>query len=198
MELLDRYGIPRDSVVALHASLMQSRKRPLDVIESAVIALPQNEKLIYLFLGGGERTGELQQAARDRGLGDRVRFVREVPYEQMPAHIRLADMVVLASEGEGIARVYVETQACGRVLISSDIPAGREVIEHGRSGLLFRTGDPADLATQVLRASTDRGLRESIGATGLERAKHHDIRRVIDSYIEALGALRERHAPTHA
>ena len=197
-ELLDRYGIPRDSIVALHASLMQSCKRPLDVIESAVIALPQNEKLIYLFLGGGERTGELQQAARDRGLGDRVRFVREVPYEQMPAHIRLADMVVLASEGEGIARVYVETQACGRVLISSDIPAGREVIEHGRSGLLFRTGDPADLATQVLRASTDQALRESIGAAGLERAKHHDIRRVIDSYIEALGALRERHATTHA
>jgi glycosyltransferase involved in cell wall biosynthesis len=191
LDLLDAYGIPRDSTVVLHASLMQSRKRPLDVIESAVIALPQDEKLVYLFLGGGERTGELQDAARSRGLGERVRFVRGVSYEQMPAHIRLADIVVLASAGEGIARVYVETQASARVLISSDIPAGREVIEHGRTGLLFRTGDPADLAAQILRAAGDRTLRESIGAAALQRVQQHDIRRVIDRYIEALGTMRD-------
>lgn len=188
--LLDGYRIPRDSIVVMHASLMQSRKRPLDVIEAAASTLPRIEKLLYLFVGGGDRTAELQQTVQSWGLADRVRFVPSVPYEQMPAHIRLADIVVLASEGEGIARVYLETQACARVLISSDIPAGCEVIDHGRTGLVFKMGDPSGMAAQVLRAASDRALRERIGSAARDRVKQHDSSRVIDLYVDALGRLR--------
>lgn len=188
--LLDRYGIPRDGVVLLHCSLMQARKRPHDIIESAAIALPKADKLIYLFLGGGEREVELLEAASSRGFGDRVRFIPRVPYEAMPDHIRLADMVALASEGEGIARVYLETQACGRVLVSSDIPAGREVVDHGRTGLLFRTGDPSDLAAQILRAAGDPPLRTRIGEASRKRVQRHDIGSVIDQYLAVFSALR--------
>lgn len=189
--LRDAYGIPRDAVVLLHASLMQSRKRPLDIVDSAALALPQQEDLIYVFLGGGERTAEIRAAVRERGVAEnRALFVESVEYERMPDHIRMADMVALASAGEGVARVYLETQACGRTLISSDIPAGREVVDHGRTGLLFKTGDPADLAEQVLRAARDPEWRNRIGTAARERAQAHDIDRVVDQYIEAFESLR--------
>lgn len=184
-----RYGLAEDAVVVLHASLMTSRKRPGDVLRSAALTLPQCPKLVYLFLGGEERGRELEEENRRQGTAGRVRFVDIVPYDEMPAHIRLAEIVVLASEGEGLARVSVETQACGRVLISSDILAGREVVTHGKTGLLFRTGVVDDLAAQILRAYGDPGLREGIGRAAVIRAARHEIGDVIERYIQQFSQL---------
>ena len=85
------------------------------------------------------------------------------PYDRVPALLNLADIVVLPSAKEGIARTDLETMACGRVLVGSDIPATGEVIEHGRTGLLFRREQPADLAETILAAARDNGLRRDIG-----------------------------------
>ena len=169
---------------------MQGRKRPLDIIESAAIALPQHDDLMYVFLGGGKRTEEIRAAARERGLDNRMRFIESVDYERMPEHIRMADMVAMASEGEGIARVCIETQACGRVIISSDIPAGREVVDHGLTGMLFRTGDPADLAEKVLMVAGDPALRSAISDAARESVMVHDIENVVDQYVDMFRSLR--------
>jgi glycosyltransferase involved in cell wall biosynthesis len=187
--LAARYGIAPDDVVVLHASVMQSRKRPEDVLRSAAITLPQAPKLLYLFLGGEERGRALEEASRRQGTAERTRFIDRVSYDEMPDHVRLADMVVLASAGEGIARVYLETQACGRVLISSDIPAGREVVEHGRTGLLFELGSVEELAEQILTAYRDVALRERIGTAARQRMAPHEIGRVVDRYVDVLSDL---------
>ena len=55
----------------------------------------------------------------------------------------------MPSESEAFPLVYLETQACGRLLLASDIPAGREVVVPGDNGLLFRTGDVADLTARA-------------------------------------------------
>jgi len=188
-QLRDIYDIPHDSIVLLHASSMQGRKRPLDIVDSGAIALPQQGDLVYVFLGGGERTEEIRAAARERGLEDRMRFIDNVDYERMPDHIRMADMVVLASQGEGVARISIETQACGRVIISSNIPAGREVIDHGQTGLLFRTGDPADLAKKVLLAARNPLLRTAMGDAARRRVCVHDIENVVDQYLKVFGSV---------
>ena len=46
----------------------------------------------------------------------------------MPSYLNLADLVLLPSESEGLARIYLEAQACGKTLVCSDIPAAREVL----------------------------------------------------------------------
>jgi glycosyltransferase involved in cell wall biosynthesis len=188
-DLAARYGIGPDQVVAMHASVMSPRKRPEDVLHAAALALPEAPNLTYLFLGGEERGRPYEELNERLGLSARVRFVYDVPYDQMPDHLRLADVVILASAGEGIARVALETQACGRTLISSDIPAGREVVEHGVTGLLFRMADVKDLAEQTLRAYLDPDLRASLGAAARRRMGVHEIGRVTDRYVEAFAGL---------
>jgi phosphatidyl-myo-inositol dimannoside synthase len=187
--LAARYGIAPDDVVVLHASVMQSRKRAEDVLRSAALTQPGAPKLVYLFLGGEERGRALEEMSRRQGTADRTRFVDRVAYDQMPDHIRLADMVVLASAGEGIARVSLEAQACGRVLVSSDIPAGREVVEHGRTGLLFALGSVEGLAEQISTAGRDVALRERIGAAARRRVAPHEIGRVVERYVGVLSDL---------
>jgi L-malate glycosyltransferase len=81
---------------------------------------------------------------------------------RMPDYINLADGVLMPSEREGQSLVYLETQACGRVLIASDIPPAREIIVQGQTGLLFRLGDVADFAAKILMTARERRLRTTL------------------------------------
>lgn len=64
--------------------------------------------------------------------------------------MRKASMLVFPSEWyETFGRVAAESFAAGTPVIAADIGAVAELVEHGRTGLHFRPGDPKDLATQV-------------------------------------------------
>ena len=61
-----------------------------------------------------------------------------------------AALVVLPSECyETFGRVAVEAFAKGTPVVASNHGAMAEIVEHGRTGLLFRVGDPEDLAQQM-------------------------------------------------
>jgi glycosyltransferase involved in cell wall biosynthesis len=192
--LAAEHRIADDAVVVLHASMMTSRKRPEDVLRSAAFTLPVAPKLVYVFVGGEDRAAQLKALNHQQGTESRVRFIDGVPYDDMPNYIRLSDMVVLASEGEGLARIAIETQASGRVLIASDIPAGLEVVRHGETGLLFKMGDVEDLAAQIARGYGDPALRDRIGTAARQQAARHEIGSVIDAYVQTLSELRANHA----
>ena len=182
-ELRRQHSIPENAVIALHPSTMQPRKRSQDIIKSAVRTLEHNPNLIYVFLGGGQYRDELERLCRNLGLSQHFRFVPDVAYELMPRYYSIADIVLLSSEGEGLARVYMEAQACARTLVVSDIPAAREVIRHGETGLLFRMGDIADLAHQTLLAASDGDLRARIGRQALAESAQFDLDRAVDEYV---------------
>jgi glycosyltransferase involved in cell wall biosynthesis len=92
----------------------------------------------------------------------------------------------MPSEAEGMARIYLETQAAGRTLVASDIPPAREVIEHGQTGLLFPLGDIQAFAARILEAAADASLRAHIGALARERVRPHDLESVGWKYSDAI------------
>jgi hypothetical protein len=107
-------------------------------------------------------------------------------YAEVPRYLNLADLVVTPSETEGLSRVYLETQACGRVLIASDIPAAREVVEPGHTGLLFPRGDPAALAAAILRAGR-RSAERAPPCPLDEGGRTHGLAVDVDGACAALG-----------
>jgi len=65
---------------------------------------------------------------------------------------------------ETFGQVIAEAFATGTPVITADGGAGRELVEHGRTGLLFRTADPVSLAAQVATLTADVRACESMGA----------------------------------
>lgn len=187
-------AIAADDIVVAHVANLKAIKRPLDLVESAARALPRDSRLLYLMVGDGILRQEIETACRRCGVFDRFRFIGWIPYERVPAHMNLADLVVLASEGEGLARVYLEAQACEKVLIASDIPAAREVIEQGRTGLLFRKADPADLAEKTLLAAADPTLRAEIGRRARAGVQAHALDRAVAAYVALMREVLARDA----
>lgn len=188
-DLLRALHIPDRAVVAMHASNLKALKRPMDIIASAARAVRRHDALIYVVVGDGAGRAPMEAACREARLDDRFRFVGWVDYAQMPRYLNIADMVLMTSEAEAQARIYLEAQACARVLISSDIPAAREVIDDGATGLLFETGDADALASATLRAAADPGLRMRIGRQARSRVQVHAVDVVVRAWADAFREL---------
>jgi glycosyltransferase involved in cell wall biosynthesis len=164
--LLQALAIPGEACVVAHASHLMPVKCPLDIVESAAIALLTNPDLFYLIIGGSsdysQRDG-MVAASRHLGIEDRFRFVEWQDHNLMPQYLCLADILVYSSASEGLCRGYLEAMACGRCLIASDIPAARDVINDGVNGWLYPKGKVETLAATTLAAAADPALRRRIG-----------------------------------
>jgi glycosyltransferase involved in cell wall biosynthesis len=187
--LMFELGIDERAIVIAFLGNLHERKRPLDIVHSSVRVLERCPGVVYVIVGEGQMRDDVARASRELRVGDRFRFVDWQAYESIPRYVNLADLVVMPSFGEGLARVYLETQACARVLIASDIPPAAEVVEDGRTGLLFPVGDVEQLADQCIRAARDAELRAHIGRAAHARVQRHDLGRAVDSYLDAFATL---------
>lgn len=185
--LLRSLGLAGGDVVVVHASNLKPVKRPLDIVQAVPQALRECPRLTFVIVGDGPLREAMEEACRRLGLTERFRFVGWVPYREMPRYINLADIVVMPSEGEALARVYMETQACGRVLVASDILAAREVVVDGETGLLFRKGDVQDLAAKITWTASRPETCAEIGRRAREQAvRLHALDNAIRAYLASL------------
>jgi glycosyltransferase involved in cell wall biosynthesis len=79
----------------------------------------------------------------------------------MRAVYAAADLVVLPSWREGLSRSLIEAAAMERPIITTDVPGCRDVIDHGRSGLLVAIQDSRgiELAIRLLLDNPDLAHR---------------------------------------
>jgi len=67
--------------------------------------------------------------------------------------------------------------ALGKVVVASDIPGCREIITHGKTGVLFPPGDERILAGAILKVIGDSKLASRLGRAAASYVrKTHDIR----------------------
>src|SRR5262245_15876928 len=127
-----RLGIDASALVVLHAAQIKSLKRPMDIVRGAPAVPRHCPNVRYLILGEGPVRDDMQALAEQLSIREEFRFEPFVDYREMPDYMNLADLVLMPSEREGLARVYLEAQACGKTLIASDIAAAHEVVTHGQ------------------------------------------------------------------
>ena len=122
-----------------------------------------------------------RQAAR-LGIAERVRLVGHC--DDMPAALRLADVVVHAStEPEAFGRVVIEAQAMGRPVIASDLGGPVETVRHGETGWRVRPNDPAALAAAIgVALDLDPDARLALGRRA--RASVPTVRMMQEATLE--------------
>jgi 1,2-diacylglycerol 3-alpha-glucosyltransferase len=191
--LLRDLGIAGDQLILMHASKLERGKRAHDIVDSAERVVAVRPNLVYVIVGHGPLRGSLEEACRRKGLTDRFRFVGWVDHRHMPRYVNLADIVIMPSEAETQALVYLEAQACARLLLASDIPAAREILTDGRTGVLFRMGDVDDLTAKTLHAIDEPRRRSSIGHAARKRVQRHGLDAMTTSYEALVRSVVRRH-----
>jgi glycosyltransferase involved in cell wall biosynthesis len=140
-------------------------------------------------IGSGPSEDEVKAAAA-RGPG--IEHLGRMPARQAYDVVGRASMLVLPSEWyETFGRVAVEAFAKGTPVVASDLGAMAELVDHGRTGLLFRPGDPADLAARVRQLLADpQRLAAMRGEVRREfDAKYtaaHNVRQLVQIYERAI------------
>lgn len=127
----------------------------LDVLLRAVPAmLLKQPDLRVLLVGGGPQDAQLRQLAKDLHIADKVVFTGRVPHEQVQQYYDLLDVLVYPRLSMRLTDLVtplkpLEAMAQGRVLAASDVGGHLELIEHGKTGVLFKADDPHSLAENV-------------------------------------------------
>lgn len=114
--------------------------------------------------------------------------------DDIPSVWARSNVAVLPSHREGLPKTLLEAAACGRPLVATDVPGCREVVSHGRTGLLVPVKDPASLARAIETLVSDAGMRKALGraarADAVERfSESIVIERVLALYRSMLEGL---------
>jgi D-inositol-3-phosphate glycosyltransferase len=145
--------------------LFVGRLQPWKGVETALRALPDIPGAQLVVAGDGEDRGRLEGLAVELGLGGRVRFLGSVERRALPRLYGSADLLLAtshASETFGIGPV--EAQACGLPVVASRFGGFPEVVDEGRTGLLFAPRDPAALAAAARSLLDDPARRAAMAA----------------------------------
>jgi PEP-CTERM/exosortase A-associated glycosyltransferase len=180
----------------------------LDVLMRAVPIISRERPGVRLMIVGGsagaadgaaaEPNGEgvrLRALVAELGIGQRVTFTGRVPHDQVRGYYGEASLVVyprIPTRTTALTTPLkpLEAMAMGKAVLASDLPAMREVVLDGLTGVLFQAGDVIDLAARCVNLLADRARRETLGAHAAEWVRRERdwpavIRRYIDIYETA-------------
>ncbi|MBF6616456.1 MAG: glycosyltransferase [Candidimonas sp.] len=101
-------------------------------------------------------------------------------------------IAVLPSYREGLPKSLVEAAACGRAVVTTDVPGCRDAIDPGVTGLLVPARDARALADAVLQLAENTAQREAMAAAGRQLAEtEFDIGRIVAAHLRLYAALRQ-------
>jgi len=88
----------------------------------------------------------------------------------MAALYGACDIVVLPSWREGLSRALIEAAAMERPIITTDVPGCRDVVDHGRSGLLVPLHDARSIALAIRLLHDNPDLARLFGKAARQKA----------------------------
>ncbi|MBI4147878.1 glycosyltransferase family 4 protein [Candidatus Woesearchaeota archaeon] len=104
-----------------------------------------------VIFGSGPEEGCVRQEIEQLNLAQKVKVVPDAEDAEKLGVLKGASVLVLPSTREGFGIVLAEAGVCRIPVIAYDIPAVREVVEHGKTGLLAKARDIKGLS-YALRA----------------------------------------------
>ena len=91
--------------------------------------------------------------------------------KDMTSVLPRAHVVCLPSYREGLPKALIEATACGRPIVTCDVPGCREVVEQGVNGELVPPSNAEALAQAIQGLLMDRERRQRYGRAGRQRAE---------------------------
>lgn len=146
--------------------------RPYKGLEVLLRAMTEVDGAHLVVVGLDPTRGQAVALATRLGMSGRVSFAGVVSESRLRVLLHACELLVLPSldRREAFGIVQLEAMACGKPVVSSDLPTGvRLVNRDGETGLLVPPGDHRALAGAITRLLGDSGFRARLGQTARER-----------------------------
>jgi hypothetical protein len=147
---------------------LAQQKNLAEWLEVAAAVCRCDKSAMFDIVGAGPLRDGLRTFVEERKLSDRIRFCEPVPYDQLAAYYRAANVFLLTSHYEGCPRVLVEASACGVPIVAVRISGVEDIVVHGKTGFLHTPGDVEGMASSILRLLREPDLAARMGSAGRE------------------------------
>ncbi len=185
-------GLPEDAFVVGIVARLQRWKGVHLLFEALARLLPERPALRLLVIGGAHAQepaypAELAQLAARLGVAQQVHMAGQ--RDDVPACMRLMDVVVNASFGEPFGMVIVEAMALGKPVLAPRAKGPLEIISHDVDGLLFEPGSVDAIVAALRSLLDDPPRRAALGSAATARAAHFGLPRFAAELSDAVAEV---------
>lgn len=137
------------------------------LIEALPLILKKHPNATLRVVGDGQEKERILERILELGLGEHVEFLGAVANETLTEIYHSSDVVVFPSVvAEGFGLVLVEALGCECATVVTDLPAMRDIVDHGKSALVVPQKDSTQIAKKIRLLLEDVKLRQTIGRQG--------------------------------
>ncbi len=157
----------------LSITRLEEKQKDVTTLIKAYALLRKNHghtEELYI-IGKGNSLAQLQQTARECHVADHVFFLgfmsNPLPWTKQ------CSLFVQSSHFEGLPTTMIEALLLDKMIVATDCPTGpKEILNHGRAGLLVPENDAETLAKTMHEALTNTTLQQQIAAGRAEYSKN--------------------------
>jgi glycosyltransferase involved in cell wall biosynthesis len=158
------------------------------LIEAFAPLVAEGLPVTLVLVGDGQLRPAIERRIREFGIGEHVRLHGSAA-DPEPLNAGF-DLVVQASDREGLPNALLEAGAAGRPMVATAAGGTAEIVVDGTTGLLVPIGDREALTTALRRLVVDAGLRILLGRGARENiASRFGMDRFVAEFAELYEAL---------
>jgi len=116
---------------------------------------------------------ELKKKVQDLGIIEKVLFVGEIPYAEMPDYYTLADVTISIPPSDGLPQTIYEVFACGSFLVLGNLPQYAGIVDDWKTARLVPVGDTNSLTEALLWISSNPAIRQQAKEIGYQYVREN-------------------------
>ena len=160
-----------------------TEQKNLFALLTALKDLPYTINLI----GSGEQAEQLEEFANKNDIN--ANFLGNIPNHELPRILNEHELFILPSLWEGMPKTLLEAMACGLPAIGTKIDGTKEVIEHGKNGILCDT-DSKSIREAIISVMEEEGLKQTLGKKArITIEQRFSLEKLIDKELELYSQL---------
>jgi glycosyltransferase involved in cell wall biosynthesis len=186
--LRQNHAAEAEHVVMFHG-VIDPQDQPEIIVEAAKTILKNQPHTIFWLIGDGAAIPTLREKVRAANIEKKFFFSGWIPFKDMPSYISACDIGLVVLPDTISARIRVtlkgfEYWACKKPIVVSELPALKEIVEEGKTGLFYKPGNAEDLAKKIHVLLADKLLSERMGRAGREVVeKKYDWNRLAEEFV---------------
>jgi glycosyltransferase involved in cell wall biosynthesis len=167
---VDLYSMQNKRNIGIVANVRSAKNFPL-FLEIAKDVLKKNDDVIFS-IAGKDQNSLVRKFIKENQLEEKLFIFEDIKYNNIISFYRSLDLFLFTSKHEGSPNAIYEAISCGLPIVSSSIPATKELLKNGINGFLCDLNDKSSFVDSINLLLSDNELYKEIKENNIEKYKN--------------------------
>jgi len=188
-DIRQKFGNDAENIV-IFQGVIDPQDHPELMVDAAKLVLKVHPDTMFWVVGDGTAIPGLKKKVSDCDLNNNFYFFGWVRLEDVHKYISASDIGlvilpdILSARGRLTLKEF-EYWACGVPAVVPHLPALKEVVEEGETGMFYEPGNYRNLADTIISLIEDEKMRQRMGNNGIKTVKDkYEWEKLANQFIE--------------